>query len=372
MSNKALAWVRDLRLPERHLLEGRGCSWSSAKHVLTLLADHLNEKDRRCFPSIRTLAEESGLSRNTVIRALQVLEELALITRITRHGGARSGNSGGSRSNSYTLHTDRKSPRVTFADSPIGAADERKSRDDTVAGVESFITASESPSTNNESPAATPETNLIRNKQGGEISPTNDEVDQKIVRLHEVSNDLETIVNVLKRYKVTADRARRVIERHNNKCNPSKHSACPTWATDNPSTATTVKSQEIQMIEEFHVLAQLVRQASSPELTKKGIYALEAIQEAFKDSGRRAEGAHGLLTLISCAGVPGEVNLNHHTEIDEADISNAADGLTVLLREAVSGTYGMAMDLEAVLASIRGTSNDCQSNRRFKPTSGRQ
>lgn len=51
----------------------------SARHVLTVLAWHCNEQEvrrgkRQCWPSLNTLAAETGLDRGTCMRAIDFLE----------------------------------------------------------------------------------------------------------------------------------------------------------------------------------------------------------------------------------------------------------------------------------------------------------
>ena len=59
-------------------IEVRGISMR-AKSVLMVLAWHANSKTQRCNPSLRTIADEAGMSRNTVDAALDDLHEAGLI-----------------------------------------------------------------------------------------------------------------------------------------------------------------------------------------------------------------------------------------------------------------------------------------------------
>ncbi len=52
---------------------------SPQKFVLVMIGDHYNEDVHRAWPSIERLANETALSRRTVIRAIQVLEEEGLV-----------------------------------------------------------------------------------------------------------------------------------------------------------------------------------------------------------------------------------------------------------------------------------------------------
>lgn len=56
------------------------CRTSSAKLVLLCLVDHASAKDGTCWPSLTRIAEMTGCSRNTVVRAIDHLEEDGLIT----------------------------------------------------------------------------------------------------------------------------------------------------------------------------------------------------------------------------------------------------------------------------------------------------
>lgn len=51
-----------------------------AKGVYALLASFAN-KERKCFPSINTLADYAGVSRRTIERALKELENKGIITK---------------------------------------------------------------------------------------------------------------------------------------------------------------------------------------------------------------------------------------------------------------------------------------------------
>lgn len=72
--------IYDMNLPHR------------AVTVYCYLCDRAN-KQRECFPSVRTIAEDLHLSKRTVFRALNDLENAQLITRTERrrvHGGKSS------------------------------------------------------------------------------------------------------------------------------------------------------------------------------------------------------------------------------------------------------------------------------------------
>ena len=74
MSNAALTWAWGIENIS-----------PAAKLVLIRLADRANE-DAKCWPSISGLADECGLDRSTVIRAVKSLEEHKLISGVHVHG----------------------------------------------------------------------------------------------------------------------------------------------------------------------------------------------------------------------------------------------------------------------------------------------
>jgi GntR family transcriptional regulator len=77
------------------------------KLVLVALADRCNKDTLRCHPSIRKLADDTGLNPRTVERALTDLEDDGLIQRI-----ARARDNGGATSNDYRF------PDVTVSPPP--------------------------------------------------------------------------------------------------------------------------------------------------------------------------------------------------------------------------------------------------------------
>ncbi len=54
------------------------------KLVLLALADHANDEDFTCFPSVRHLSLKTNMARATVFRSLESLEGMGLIKRINR------------------------------------------------------------------------------------------------------------------------------------------------------------------------------------------------------------------------------------------------------------------------------------------------
>ncbi len=60
---------------------------STTRHVLLTLACHMNEAGESCFPSIKLLCEETGLSNRAVITHLQNATELGWVT-VGKHGFA--------------------------------------------------------------------------------------------------------------------------------------------------------------------------------------------------------------------------------------------------------------------------------------------
>src|SRR5574343_53033 len=76
MSFQAMTWATEQRLP------------SLQKLVLLMLANRTNHDTGECFPSHARLAEECGMSKDSVKRSLQALEDRGLIEirRQTSHG----------------------------------------------------------------------------------------------------------------------------------------------------------------------------------------------------------------------------------------------------------------------------------------------
>ncbi|MGI6797937.1 helix-turn-helix domain-containing protein [Gordonia sihwensis] len=94
MSWKALSWATEAR-----------CGSPVVKLVLILLANKADE-DFSCYPSIRTLMDESEAARSTVIRALGTLEQDGFLTRRAQYH-----RSGAQRSTRYYLnHPDAVLP----------------------------------------------------------------------------------------------------------------------------------------------------------------------------------------------------------------------------------------------------------------------
>ena len=55
------------------------CETPLQKYVLVMIADHYNDRVRRAWPSMQTLADETGMSRRTVVRHVEALEKCNLI-----------------------------------------------------------------------------------------------------------------------------------------------------------------------------------------------------------------------------------------------------------------------------------------------------
>lgn len=57
---------------------------SSSRTVYRALLHYANRETWSCFPSIRTVSQDTGMSRSTVMRCLKELEHEQLILRINR------------------------------------------------------------------------------------------------------------------------------------------------------------------------------------------------------------------------------------------------------------------------------------------------
>lgn len=94
MSGQALIWAANVR----------GLK-PATKIVLIQLAERHNKDTGLCNPSIKTLAEDCEMDRTTVMRHIEVLEGLGLITTQT------AGNQDGGRANNqYLLHMPTVEP----------------------------------------------------------------------------------------------------------------------------------------------------------------------------------------------------------------------------------------------------------------------
>jgi len=67
--------------------DGRSIKGPTIRHVALTLSLHMNELGGSCFPAQETVAEQAGLSRMTVSRAVRALEELGWL--VVRPGGGR-------------------------------------------------------------------------------------------------------------------------------------------------------------------------------------------------------------------------------------------------------------------------------------------
>ena len=75
------------------------CTSPTQQHVLALLAHRASDKNGMCYPSVDSLAEQTRLNRATVMRALDALRNMGLVS--WKPGGRTKG--GRSISNLYTL-----------------------------------------------------------------------------------------------------------------------------------------------------------------------------------------------------------------------------------------------------------------------------
>src|SRR5262249_39642000 len=100
MSVRAIYWAFKQRV-------GR----PSAKLVLVSLADHA-DADGKCWPSHRTTAARTELSRDTVIRSIRLLESEGLIRIVHRRDGRSP------RSNVYYLNFEVEPEKGTAELSP--------------------------------------------------------------------------------------------------------------------------------------------------------------------------------------------------------------------------------------------------------------
>lgn len=86
MSFQAMAWAVEIKLPVKE------------KITLLMLANYASNENGDCYPSINTLAEVTGMSRDSVMRAIKSLEEMGML-RVNRRQVE-----GVNLPNSYTLN----------------------------------------------------------------------------------------------------------------------------------------------------------------------------------------------------------------------------------------------------------------------------
>lgn len=72
MSFQAMAWAVDQMLPTRE------------KFVLIILANYASNDTWDCYPSLTTIASNTGMSRDTVMRAIKQLETMGAVSTIRR------------------------------------------------------------------------------------------------------------------------------------------------------------------------------------------------------------------------------------------------------------------------------------------------
>jgi hypothetical protein len=120
---------------------------ATRRWVAIALSLHMNRDLRKCFPSITTLAEETGLGRSTVIAALNDLEKEGWIHR-TPGGGRRPGSNAPGRPTQYEGTFPRKqqgsndgtvSRRTVQQTSRNGPPDQRQRSHDGTRGRKSEI-----------------------------------------------------------------------------------------------------------------------------------------------------------------------------------------------------------------------------------------
>lgn len=132
MSNKAINWAWKMRVSP------------GAKLVLIYLADCANTKrGETCFPGINKIAENTGLSRVSVIRHLKELTKLNLVFKKKRYD-----NRGHRKSNSYQINleyqpnlSNKLTPSLSINmtprdDKPKYQSDKPKYQSDTLVYIE--------------------------------------------------------------------------------------------------------------------------------------------------------------------------------------------------------------------------------------------
>ena len=95
MSFQAMSWAAE-----------QNCPSSVSKLVLLMLANYANDR-HQTYPSYKKLAELCACNERTVMRAINQLKELNLLTVTKRYG-----EDGKQTSNTFTLYVSDKKDRV--------------------------------------------------------------------------------------------------------------------------------------------------------------------------------------------------------------------------------------------------------------------
>lgn len=104
----------------RHwVIRGNHFNSASEKLVYLVLADHVDDNGE-CYPSVATIAKESLLSRGTVFKCLNALEEKGLIRRV-----ARTADNGAQQSNIYYITLNEREIKPNVADKTVYQASEQ-------------------------------------------------------------------------------------------------------------------------------------------------------------------------------------------------------------------------------------------------------
>lgn len=100
----------------------------SVRHVALTLSTHMSERGDSCFPSLATLAEETGLHKETVHKAIAELEEASYlqVTRPETTGRGRANHYRAcvpERSDEQTVSPDERSDQPTVSDHEKGSGE---------------------------------------------------------------------------------------------------------------------------------------------------------------------------------------------------------------------------------------------------------
>jgi hypothetical protein len=104
MSFKAMTWAVNHELP------------AMQKIVLMVMANRFNEKSNTCWPSLESIAKESGMDKRSVIRQIGKLENIGLIRVVKTRG-----NNGMNVANRYLLMLDVQGGLKTGEASKLGS-----------------------------------------------------------------------------------------------------------------------------------------------------------------------------------------------------------------------------------------------------------
>ncbi|MEK6291078.1 MAG: helix-turn-helix domain-containing protein, partial [Paraburkholderia tropica] len=155
MSIQAMAWA----------IEQQEIKDSLARHVLLCLANYADNHGKTAFPSTATLVKDTGMSRSTILRKLDLLEEMGLIVKGNQKVVAAYIDRGDRRPVCYDMAMKKRGVTVTPRESERGVTQDGTGCQPDANGVsgrrERGVTVTPNPSLN---PSLKPSINQNRDR----------------------------------------------------------------------------------------------------------------------------------------------------------------------------------------------------------------